>query len=63
MKDIKKVLETEGAVLCEVKTIQEYGFVPKLSSRKLEDGTIVSPSLEDMFPFLDRDELEENITC
>lgn len=61
--DIKKALETDGAVLCEVKTVQEYGFVPKLSSKKLEDGTIVSPSLEDMFPFLDRNEYEGNIIC
>ena len=39
----------------------EYGFAPKLSARKLDDGTMVSPSLEDMFPFLDRNEYKENI--
>jgi len=39
----------------------DYGFAPKLSARRLEDGTMVSPSLEDMFPFLDRDEYERNM--
>ena len=40
---------------------KEYGFAPKLSARKLDDGTMVSPSLEDMYPFLDRDEYQENM--
>ena len=60
-EDIKKVLNTEGAILCEVETVQEYSFVPKLSSRQLPDGSMVSASLEDMYPFLDREEFEENI--
>ena len=60
-RDIKAVLESDGAVLCEVETVQEYSFMPKLSSRTLPDGSMVSASLEDMFPFLDREEFEENI--
>ena len=60
-EDIEKVLNTEGAVLCEVETVQEYSFVPKLSSRTLPDGSMVSASLEDMYPFLDRKEFEENM--
>jgi len=59
--EIKEVLLTEGAVLCEVMTEKEYAFLPKLSSKKLPDGTMVSPTLEDMFPFLNRDEYEENM--
>ena len=39
----------------------DLGFSPKLSARRLPDGTMVSPSLEDMYPFLDRTEMEENI--
>jgi len=42
---------------------KEYAFSPKLSAKKLPDGTMVSPSLEDMFPFLDRDEYERNLLC
>lgn len=58
--EIKEVLSTPGAVLCEVMVEREYSFLPKLSARKLDDGTMVSPSLEDMYPFLDRKEFEEN---
>lgn len=58
---IKSVLSAEGPVLCEVMVNPDYIFSPKLSSRKLDDGTMVSPSLEDMYPFLDRKEYEENI--
>ena len=32
---------------------------PKLASRQLPDGTMVSASLEDMYPFLSREEMEE----
>ena len=39
----------------------DIGFSPKLSARRLPDGTMVSPSLEDMFPFLPREEMEANI--
>jgi acetolactate synthase-1/2/3 large subunit len=34
-------------------------FAPKLASRRLADGSMVSPELEDMAPFLPRDELSE----
>jgi len=59
--EIKEVLSTEGAVVCEVMVEKEYAFLPKLSSKKLPDGTMISPTLEDMFPFLDREEYKENI--
>lgn len=58
---IKKVLEKQGPVLCEVMLSPDYIFAPKLSAKKLEDGTMISPSLEDMYPFLDRDEYKGNI--
>ena len=57
--EIKRVLEFSGPVLCEVMVEQEYNFAPKLSARRLDDGTMVSPTLEDMSPFLDRDEMME----
>jgi len=58
---ISEVLNFDGPVFCEVLIKTDYAFTPKLSARKLADGTMVSPSLEDMFPFLDREELEENM--
>lgn len=59
--DIKEVLNTQGTVLCEVMTETEYAFLPKLSSKKLPDGTMISPALEDMYPFLDREEFNKNV--
>jgi acetolactate synthase-1/2/3 large subunit len=59
---ISKVLKMKGPVVCEVFTGTEYSFTPKLSAKKLPDGTMISPSLEDMYPFLDRNELKSNTT-
>lgn len=56
--EIKDVLAQKNAVVCSVTTISDYDFMPKLSARKLDDGTMVSPSLEDMYPFLEREEFE-----
>ncbi|MCL2335254.1 MAG: thiamine pyrophosphate-dependent enzyme, partial [Endomicrobia bacterium] len=60
-KRIDAILKTEGPVVVDVRVKRDYIFTPKLSSRKLKDGTMVSPTLEDMYPFLDRKEYEENI--
>ena len=60
-EELSQVLKINEPVICEIMTEKEYAFLPKLSAKKLPDGTMVSPSLEDMFPFLDRDEYEENI--
>ena len=60
-EQIKKILSLEGPVLCEVMLQNDYIFSPKHSSQKLPDGKIVSKPLEDMYPFLDRDEFKENM--
>jgi acetolactate synthase-1/2/3 large subunit len=58
---IDEVLSQEGPVLCEVILDPEQIFEPKTSSKQLLDGRIVSAPLEDMHPFLDRQELLENM--
>lgn len=58
---IKKALSAKGPVLVNVMLEEDYIFVPKLSSRRLPDGSMQSPELENMFPFLDRAEFEKNI--
>jgi acetolactate synthase-1/2/3 large subunit len=54
-------LTGRGPVLCEVMLDLAQGFAPKLSSRKLEDGRMETAPLDDMAPFLSREELAENI--
>ena len=58
---IEEVLKADGPVLCEVMLSGGYIFAPKLSAKKLDDGTMISPSLEDMYPFLPREEFEQNM--
>ena len=60
-KVIDAVLKEEGPVFCEVVVSPEQIFEPKASSKRLEDGTIVSAPLEDLAPFLSREELKENM--
>lgn len=63
LDDISSKLQTafskKGPVFCEIVLDPEQNFSPKLSSKVLENGQIVSPPLEDMYPFLPKDELEE----
>ncbi|MCF8177623.1 MAG: thiamine pyrophosphate-binding protein [Sulfuritalea sp.] len=58
---LNEVLTMDGPCLCDVVLDEAQGFEPRMSSRKLDDGSIVTPPLEDMFPFLDRDELAANM--
>jgi acetolactate synthase-1/2/3 large subunit len=55
---IAKALATPGPCLCEVVVDEHQQFAPKLTSKRMPDGSMVSPPLEDMAPFLPRDEFE-----
>jgi acetolactate synthase-1/2/3 large subunit len=55
-----RVLAMEGPVLCEVMLDPTQPFAPKLASRLLEDGTMISPALDDMAPFLPREAFQGN---
>lgn len=59
-RDIDAVLSADGPQLCRVMLDPGQGFEPRTSSRRLEDGSIVSAPLEDMYPFLDAAELARN---
>jgi len=58
---IKKVLATDGPTLCELNISTEQGISPKASAFRREDGTLESRPLEDMAPFLPREEIYENM--
>jgi acetolactate synthase-1/2/3 large subunit len=58
---IVDTLQAEGPTLCEVVLDLRQPFAPKLSSRKLDDGRMVTSPLEDMAPFLPREELRGNM--
>lgn len=56
---VNEVLEQEGPVFCEIFTDTRQVWEPKSSTKRLEDGTLVSPPLEDLAPFLPKNELEQ----
>jgi len=58
---LDEILAEDGPTLCEVMLDPKQQFEPKLSSRQLADGKMVSSPLEDMFPFLPREELRANM--
>jgi acetolactate synthase-1/2/3 large subunit len=59
---IEKVQAEKGPVICEVFMYPEQLFSPKLSLVAKEDGTLVSPPLEDLSPLLPRDVIERVMT-
>ena len=57
---IDEVINHKGPVFCEVVVDWHQNFAPKSSSKVLPDGKIVSAAVDDMAPFLDREEYESN---
>jgi len=60
-KFAKKFLEEKGPAFCEVFMDPEQYFYPKLGLSLQKDGTIISPPLEDLSPFLSREEMRQNM--
>jgi len=61
LQQLWTLLDAPGPALCEIVVDPAQEFEPRLRSRQLPDGTIVSPALEDMYPFLEPDELASNL--
>jgi acetolactate synthase-1/2/3 large subunit len=60
-EEVRKVLAMEGPVVIDVRVIPDEVRAPRLQSYQKEDGSFVSKPLEDMFPFLSREEFLENM--
>ena len=58
---IRNVLHQPGPVLCEVVVAPDQAIGPRVSSAVRADGSMVSRPLEDLWPFLDREELRANM--
>ena len=58
---VDEALATEGPVFTEIFTDTAQVWEPKSSTKRLADGTLVSPPLEDLAPFLPREELEKQM--
>ena len=58
---VEAALAVDGPVICEAFVDTDQNFEPKSSGKRLPDGTMVSPPLEDLTPFLSDEEMEENM--
>ena len=57
--EIVNTISNNGPVLHEIKLNLDQSFEPKLSSKKLADGSMLTSELEDMAPFLSEDIMRE----
>ncbi len=58
---VEKTLAAEGPMICEVFVTMDQNFEPKSAAKRLPDGTMVSPPLEDLAPFLSEAEMDANM--
>ena len=58
---VEAALAVDGPVICEAFVDTDQNFEPKSSGKRLPDGTMVSPPLEDLTPFLSDEEMAENM--
>jgi acetolactate synthase-1/2/3 large subunit len=58
---IAATLSIDGPAVCEVLLDENTVFAPKLGAKEHPDGRITSPALEDLSPFLSREEMRDNM--
>jgi acetolactate synthase-1/2/3 large subunit len=58
---VRRVLRSRGPVVCDVHVIPDEIKAPRVTSIQRADGSFVSKPLEDLWPFLDRDEFAQNM--
>lgn len=56
---LQQVLESDGTVLCELMVLPEETVSPRTKSIQLKDGSMISKPLEEMWPFIEKNELFE----
>ena len=58
---VRAVLDMPGPVVCDVVSLPEEARMPSLASAQRKDGSMYSKPLEDLWPFLDREEFLANM--
>lgn len=59
---LQTLLESAGPVICEVVVQDEEPRIPRVMTRMDENGKPVTGALEDLYPFLSREELEAQMS-
>lgn len=60
-EQVRRVLDMKGPAVCEVVSSPNQVTAPRLSSRQRADGSMASMPMEDLWPFLERDEFRANM--
>ncbi len=58
---VQEVLDQDGPAICEIMMDEDQAQCPKAVNRRLADGSLQQTPLEDLSPFLDPKEVEENM--
>jgi len=58
---VREIVDNDGPVICELVLDPNQPQIPKAIPMKMPDGTTKQTKFEDMYPFLDREELKENM--
>ena len=58
---IKQIISSDGPVVCEVMCPESQEIVPAVSAVKNKDGSMTSKPIEDMYPYLDRNEFDDEM--
>ncbi len=59
--DVRRILKMKGPVVCDVNVVPDEMRAPRLQSYQKPDGSFISKPLEDLFPFLPREEFLANM--
>jgi acetolactate synthase-1/2/3 large subunit len=60
-EEVREILATPGPMVVDVRVIPDESRAPRLQSYQRADGSMASKPLEDLFPFLSREEFLENM--
>lgn len=55
---VAETLATDGPAICEIMVTLTQQFLPKSAAKRLPDGSIISPPLEDLAPYLPDEEMD-----
>jgi acetolactate synthase-1/2/3 large subunit len=58
---VRRALDAPGPIVCDVRVIPDEIRAPRMTSVQRADGSFVSKPLEDLFPFLPREEFLANM--
>jgi acetolactate synthase-1/2/3 large subunit len=58
---LNEVIRIVGPVVCEIMCIRDQEIIPSVASYRKDDGTMISKPIEDMYPFLSRDEFNKEM--